>query len=274
MRGFSAPDPPEKAAECAVKMVEQGYTLFKLDPLPPMCNPQPRDVDLKELRYVDALFKAMRDAVGDECDISLGTHGQFTTHSAIRLAKILERYDALWFEEPIPLENVDEMARLAAHTTVPIAQGERLCTKWEFRQLLDHHAAQIIQLNVGTSGILESKKIAGMAEAYYASVAPWHYSGPVSHAASIQLDVTLPNILAQEGNLGPFHSEIVEYPVKIEDGFVIPSNEPGLGFGRVKEELFDDHPYMPEHPRFDGEAGKKYAESTMKALVTTKGILL
>lgn len=189
--------------------------------------------------------------MGDECDIGCGTHGQFTTHSAIRLAKILEKYDVLWFEEPVPLENVDEMARVAQHTSVPIATGERLSTKWDYRLLLEKQAAQIIQVNVGLSGILESKKIAGMVEAYYAQVAPWMHCGPVAAAANIQLDVTIPNFLAQEGieTMGGFEAEIIEEPIRIEKGYIIPSTKPGLGIGRVKEELLDKYPYQPERVR-------------------------
>jgi len=245
-------DPPEKAGAAAAEVVEQGFTLFKFDPIPggSPYNPSvryPRDVSLKELRYTDMVLKHMRDAIGEDCDIAMGTHGQLNTHSAIRYAKILEKYDCLWFEEPVPLENVDEMARLARHTTIPIAQGERLSTKWDFRLVLEKQAAQILQIMVGQNGILESKKIAGMAEAYNAQVAPWMACGPVNAAANIQLDVTCPNFLAQEGigTMTGIYAEILEEPIRIEKGFVRPSTKPGLGIGRVKEELLAKYPYNP-----------------------------
>ena len=244
---WQAGDPPEKAGSAAAKLVNQGFTLFKVDTIELRYTPQPREVSLKELTYTDAVLKSMRDAVSDDCDIGMGTHGQLTTHSAIRFAKILEKYDCLWFEEPVPPENVDEMARVAQHTSVPIATGERLSTKWDYRLLLEKQAAQIIQVNVGQSGILESKKIAGMAEAHYAQIAPWMYCGPIAAAANIQLDVTCPNFLAQEGieDMKGFHSEIVEEPIRVEKGYIIPSTKPGLGIGRVKEELFEKYPYQP-----------------------------
>lgn len=243
-------EPPEQAGPAARRLVEQGFTLFKLDPLPPY-SPQPREISLKELEYADAVFKSLRDAIGGECDIGCGTHGQFTTHSAIRLAKILEKYDVLWFEEPVPAENVDEMARVARHTSVPIATGERLATKWDFRLLLEKQAAQILQIVVGQNGILESKKIAGMAEAHYAQIAPWMHCGPVNAAANIQLDVTAPNFLAQEGieTMGGLHAEILEEPIRIEKGYIVPSTKPGLGIGRVKEELLSNFPYQAERVR-------------------------
>jgi 2-dehydro-3-deoxyphosphogalactonate aldolase len=247
---WRAGDSPEEAGIAAAKLVDLGFTAFKFDPLPPT-SPQPREISLKELRYTDAVLKSMRDAVGDDCDIGMGTHGQFTTHSAIRLAKILEKYDMMWFEEPVPLENIDEMARVAQKTTVPIATGERLSTKWDYRLLLEKQAAQIIQVNVGLSGILESKKIAGMAEAHYAQIAPWMYCGPVAGAANIQLDVTCPNFLIQEGieTWSGFHAEIVEEPFKWEKGYIFPSSKPGLGIGRVREEILDKYPYQPEMVR-------------------------
>ena len=178
----------------------------------------------------------MRDAVGDALEIGIGTHGQFTTATAIRVADILEEYDPYFFEEPVSLENVDEMARVAAHTSIPIASGERLVTKYEFAKLLEKQAAQIIQLDVGQcGGILESKKIAGMAETHFAVIAPHMYCGPIAAAAAIQLDTCSPNFLIQEFNTGPLHSEIFKEPIEFERGYITPPTTPGLGV-----ELNDD----------------------------------
>lgn len=248
LQGWRRSDGPEKAGEAALHMVEQGLTLFKFDPID--MRIRPRAITLKELRLTDAALQSMRDAVGDECDIAMGTHGQLNTHSALRLAKILEKYNCLWFEEPVPLENVDEMARVAQHTSVPIATGERLHTKWEFRLVLEKQAAQILQITVGQNGILESKKIAGMAEAYNAQIAPWMYCGPVNAAANIQLDVMSPNFLAQEFNrlfvtmsggetMSGIYADVLEEPLRIENGYIVPSTKPGLGIGRVKEEVLN-----------------------------------
>ena len=107
--------------------------------------------------------------MGDKLEVGIGTHGQLTTYSAIRVAHAMEQYSPFWFEEPVPPENVDEMARVAAHTSIPIATGERLVSKYEFSEVLEKQAAQIIQLDVGQcGGIMEAKKIAGIAEAHYA----------------------------------------------------------------------------------------------------------
>jgi 2-dehydro-3-deoxyphosphogalactonate aldolase len=222
-------DNPEKAGEIAIKLVEAGNTAAKLDPFMPSF-PLPRDFSLKTIRHAASIFQAIRDAVGDDLEIGIGTHGQFSTAGAIRVAGIFEEFHPFWFEEPVPPENVDEMARVAAHTNIPIASGERLVTKYEFAELLIKQAAQIIQLDVGQcGGILESKKIAGMAEAHYAMIAPHMYVGPISAAAAIQLDTCSPNFLIQEYNVNDLHSEIFTEPIKFEHGYIVPPAGPGLG---------------------------------------------
>ena len=222
-------DRPEKAGEVAARLVEEGNSACKLDPFMPY-YPLPRDFPLKTIRHGAKIFRCIRDAVGDDLEVGIGTHGQFSTAGAIRVAKILEEFDPFWFEEPVPPENVDEMARVAAHTSIPIASGERLVTKYEFAELLEKQAAQIIQLDVGQcGGILESKKIAGMAEAHYAMIAPHMYVGPVAAAAAVQLDTCSPNFLIQEYNGNDLHAEIFVDPIEFRDGFIVPPEGPGLG---------------------------------------------
>ncbi len=220
---------PELAGERAAQLVKDGNTACKLDPFRPITGP-PRDFPLATIRHVAKIFRAIRDAVGDELEIGIGTHGQFSTAGAIRVASILEEFNPYWFEEPVPPENVDEMARVAAHTTIPIATGERLVTKFEFAEVLEKQAAQIIQLDVGQcGGILESKKIAGIAEAHYAMIAPHMYCGPVAAAAAVQLDTCSPNFLVQEFNANRLHSEIFKEAIRLEQGFITPPPGPGLG---------------------------------------------
>jgi galactonate dehydratase len=234
----------EDAGRIAVEMRDQGYTAFKFDPFTPLF-PSPRDFSLKTINRVADICQKIRDAVGDDVEIGLGTHGQFTTYGAIRVAKILEKYNLFWFEEPVPPENVDEMARVAAHTSIPIAAGERLITKYEFAEVLNKQAAQILQLDVGhCGGIIESKKIAGMAEAHYAVIAPHMYCGPVAAAAAIQLDMCSPNFLIQEFNLSPLQTEILKQPLRFENGYIIPPTAPGLGV-ELDEDVVAKHPYTP-----------------------------
>jgi 2-dehydro-3-deoxyphosphogalactonate aldolase len=233
---------PEKAGEIASQLVEEGNTACKLDLFTPLF-PTPRDFPLSTIKRVARVFECMRAAVGDALEIAIGTHGQFTSYSAIRVAKALEEYSPFWFEEPVPPENVDEMARVAAHTSIPIATGERLATKYEFAEILEKQAAQILQLDVGQcGGLLESKKIAGMAEAHYAAIAPHMYCGPVSAAAAIQLDTCSPNFLIQEFNANALHSEILREPIRFENGTIIPPAGPGLGV-ELDEDVVAAHPY-------------------------------
>ncbi len=237
------PMPPEQAGEAAARLMEKGFTAVKLDPIP--IFPQPREVSLEELRYVDAVLKSIRDAVGTKVDILMGTHGQLTTHGAIRFAQAIEPYSPLWFEEPVPPENLDEMARVARHTHVPIATGERLCTLHDFHALLAKQAAQIVQAHVGLNGVMGLKKITGLCEACYAQNAPWLYCGPIAGAANIQIDVCSPSFLIQEGieDWSGFHAEILKEPVRWEKGYIIPSDKPGLGV-ELNEEVAARHPYL------------------------------
>jgi len=220
---------PARAGDIAVKLLEEGNTACKIDPFMPYF-PLPRDFPLKTIKHAAKIFQAIRDAVGDELEVGIGTHGQFSTAGAIRVAKAFEEYEPFWFEEPVPPENVDEMARVAAHTSIPIASGERLATLYEFSELLEKQAAQIVQLDVGQcGGILESKKIAAIAEAHYAMIAPHMYVGPVAAAAAVQLDTCSPNFLIQEYNGGGLHQELFKEPIRFENGFIEPPTTPGLG---------------------------------------------
>lgn len=233
---------PDLAAERAIAYVEQGFTAIKFDPVGPQVIAA-EQLSLETLRNAENVVKKVREAIGDRADILIGTHGQMTTSSAIRLAKRLEPYDPLWFEEPVPPENRDEMGRVARSTSIPIATGERLSTKYEFRELLEKQAAAILQMALGrVGGILEAKKIAGMAEAHYAQIAPHLYTGPIEGAANIQIDTCSPNFLIQESieQWGGFHAEILQEPIRWEKGYIIPPTRPGLGI-ELNEEVAAQH---------------------------------
>jgi 2-dehydro-3-deoxyphosphogalactonate aldolase len=181
-----------------------------------------------------------------------------TAAGAIRLAKRLEPYDPLWFEEPVPPDSPEEMALVARATSIPIAAGERLTTKYDFLRVLRANAAAILQMNLGrVGGLLEAKKIAGMAEAQHVQIAPHLYCGPIVGAANIQLAACSPNFLILEGieRWQGFHAEILRKPIRWEGGYVIPSREPGLGV-ELNEAVARANPYrgdklhleMTQHP--------------------------
>jgi len=236
---------PDLAAERASQYAAQGFTAVKFDPVGPYTVFDPRQLSLEALDRSEQFVKRIREAVGNRCDLLFGTHGQMTAAGAIRLARRLEPYDPLWFEEPVPPDNVPEMARVARATSIPIATGERLATKYEFARVLREQAASILQMALGrVGGILEAKKIAGMAEAHYTQIAPHLYCGPIEGAANIQLDTCSPNFLIQESiqTWGEFHSEILDQPVQWEDGYIIPPTRPGLGV-ELNEAVAEAHPY-------------------------------
>ncbi len=190
---------PELAGNRAAEYVKLGFTAIKFNPVGHPHSDAPLQLSLETLENAETVVKNVRDAVGSKCDIIIGTHGQMTTSSAIRLARRLEKYDPLWFEEPVPPENREEMARVARQTSIPIATGERLSTKYEFLELLQKQAASILQMALGrVGGILEAKKIAGTAEAHYAQIAPHLWAGPIEALAEIQIDTCSPSFLIQE----------------------------------------------------------------------------
>ncbi len=236
---------PHVAAEVAAKAVEQGFTAVKFDPAGPYSiydGHQPRLIDLDRS---ERFCKLIREAVGTRADILFGTHGQFTVSGAKRMARRLEAYDPLWFEEPIPPENPGDMAEVARYTCIPVATGERLCTKHEFARILESGAASILQMNLGrVGGLLEAKKIAAMAETRSAQIAPHLYCGPVVAAANIQIATCSPNFLILE-SIGRFDGPFMNFlttAITWEDGYVIPPTVPGLGV-ELNDAVIAANPY-------------------------------
>ena len=213
--------------------MDLGFTAVGFDPVMPMGSFDPRQLSLQALEGAETLVKNLREVAGDRCDLMIKTHGQLTTSSAIRLARRLEKFDPLWFEEPVPPCNPKEMARVANSTTIPISGGERLVSRFEISKVLEAQAIQILQPALGrVGGILEGKKIAAMAESHYAQFAPHLYAGPIEAAANIQLSASLPNFLILESidTFDGFFNDLLNIPIRWEDGYVEVPNRPGLGF--------------------------------------------
>ena len=236
---------PSLAAEVALAIVEKGFTAVKFDPAGPYTIYDGHQPRLEDLDRSEAFCRDIRAAVGDRADLLFGTHGQFTVSGAKRMARRLERYDPLWFEEPIPPENPTDMAMVTQSTTIPIAAGERLCTKHEFARMLETGAASILQMNLGrVGGLLEAKKIAGMAETRQAQIAPHLYCGPVVAAANIQIATCSPNFLILE-SIGTFdgpYMSVLNSEIEWQDGYVIPPSAPGLGV-ELNDDMIAANPY-------------------------------
>lgn len=242
---------PEEYAKNALAKVEQGFTALKTTLFEAV---KPVD-SLSLVRRAVERFKAIRDAVGDDVDIAIDCHGRLSPAMAIRMAKALEPYYPMFLEEPCLPENVDTMVTVARSTSIPIATGERLFTKWGFREVVEKQAASILQPDLShAGGIMECKKIAAMAETYYATIAPHCPLGPIALAACIQLDACTPNFLIQEQvTLGEGY--LME-PFKLKNGYVEIPEKPGLGI-EIDESLIKDKIYEGtwETPRLYYEDG-------------------
>ena len=199
---------------------------------------------LMDIEMSVEMCRAIRGAVGNRADLLFGTHGQFTTGGAIRLGRAIEEFDPLWYEEPIPPDNIQEFQKLRDSLSIPIATGERITTKAEFARALQA-GVSIVQPALGRSGgILETKKIAAIPEVYNAQIAPHLYAGPVEWAANIQLGVTCPNLLMVETiqTGGEFHRALIgDIPV-FDDGYIIAPEGPGLGI-TFDEDVARGSPY-------------------------------
>ncbi|MEM9579498.1 MAG: mandelate racemase/muconate lactonizing enzyme family protein [Pseudomonadota bacterium] len=234
---------PEMAAESASDAVARGYTAVKFDPAGPYTMRGGHMPAMSDISRSVAFCKAIREAVGDKADLLFGTHGQFNTAGAIRLGQALEPYSPLWFEEPTPPDNIDDMARVARNVRIPIATGERMATKSEFAAVLRARAAEILQPALGRAGgIWEMKKVAAIAEVFNAQMAPHLYAGPVEWAANIHLAASIPNILMAETIETPFHDALIKGSIRVDSGFITPPTAPGLGID-VDEALARAHPF-------------------------------
>lgn len=236
---------PVASAQTAAARVAEGFSAVKFDPAGEYTVYDGRMPDLEAIERSATFCREIRNAVGDRADLLFGTHGQFTAAGAIRLAQRLEAYDPLWFEEPCPPDMPEEMAKVAAATSIPVATGERLCSKFEFARVLDCGAAAILQPDLGRAGgILEGKKIAAMAETKYVQVAPHLYCGPVVAAANVQLAACIPNFLILEsiGKMDGFHAKLLKTPLTWEDGYIIPPDTAGLGI-ELDDAVVAAHPW-------------------------------
>lgn len=233
--------------------LQQGFTTFKTGV--PRKHPA-RIVESKAfIDYAVEKFAELREIIGPENDIGIDFHGAIPPPTARILIKALEPHQPLFIEEPAPPENVDVMAEIARGTHLPIATGERIFTKWGFREILQKGAASILQPDLcHAGGITEVRLIAGMAEAHYAALAPHNPMGPISLAAGLQIAASIPNFLCQEQvSLGDGY---IKTPFTVDKGYIPLPTLPGLGVELDEEALADkiDHDWRnPEtYDAFDG----------------------
>jgi galactonate dehydratase len=234
----------EAFGEKILQSKEKGFTAVKAMPIPVSEMIESAAVVKHSARCVEA----MRKAVGDEFDIMLDLHARTTPAAAIQYGRLLTEYNLYWYEEPCWPEHIDGLVEVARALPFPIATGERLVGRWEFRELLEKRACAIIQPDVShCGGISEARRIAAQAEPYSVAVACHNPQGPVSTAASLHVGFATPNYLIQEVVRAdvPWREDIVMGELSVDKGFCTPPTAPGLGID-INEAAAARHPFEPE----------------------------
>ncbi len=243
---YTNPGTPEQNAEEAMKVVDMGYTALKFDPFG---QENFYTISLEEAKLAEDRMAAVRQAVGPFVDILLEAHAKFNVMNAIQLGKRLEEYKPLFYEEPVSPENIAELLEVRQRVNIPIATGETLYTKFPFAQIVERHAADVLQPDVANAGgITELKKIAAIAEAKHITIAPHNICSPVGAQAELHLCASIINFEIME-----YHAEFYSdhyfrlfdgFP-RQKDGYVTLSDAPGLGLEINDEEI-------SLHPPFEG----------------------
>lgn len=238
---FANAKTPDAFAACAKKAVALGYKALKWDPFGSVF----RTISAQGLRDALAVVDAVKSAVGTQAELLIEGHGRFELPAARRIAKALEDYDVQWFEEPLIPGNLENYARLRHETRTPISMGERLYTRWDFREVFERGCADFIQPDVShAGGIWELRKIAAMAEVAQVAFCPHNPSGPVANAATLQLAACTPNFLYLETMATdvPWRAEVARETCRLVNGEMTISDAPGLGV-EINEEALAAHPY-------------------------------
>lgn len=228
----------------ARKRLQQGYTALKYSIIPPIHATEP---PAKINEHIER-FAAVRKTIGDDVELAIDFHGRVAPSLAPALIEKLKPYSPMFVEEPVLPENVDCMADISRKTTVPIAAGERLFGKFQYRELIEKQAVRIVQPDIcHVGGIFEGRKIAAMAENYFMTVAPHNPLGPVSLASCLQLDACIPNFLVQEHPGNADGSDLgvgyIKKPFVLEGGYIAVPDGPGLGVeldeDKLKDKIYD-----------------------------------
>ena len=227
--GHVSGETPDEAAESAVASVEEGFTVLKSGPSGPI-----RRVDNPaKVAAVRERVGAIREAIGPEIDLGLDFHGRVSKPMAKRLVAALEEFEPMFYEEPVLAEHNDALAEISQHTSIPIATGERMFSRWDFKEVFEDGTVDVIQPDLShAGGITEVHKIAAMAEAYDVALAPHCPLGPIALAACIQIDAVAPNALVQEQVIhrDGMPTYLADESVFSHEGGYVPLPDgPGLG---------------------------------------------
>lgn len=239
---FANATEPEHFAAKAVEAVALGYRALKWDPF----GSSFRDISKADFSKAFRVISAVSAAVGDSAGLMIEGHGRFEVPAARRIATELENYDILWFEEPLIPGNLENYSRLRSQTSTPISMGERLFTRWEFREVFEKGCADFIQPDVShAGGIWELRKIASLAEIWQTAFCPHNPSGPVANAATLQLAACVPNFLYLETMATdvPWRSQVARELCQLRQGEMTIPDAPGLGI-EIDEAAMARYPYQ------------------------------
>ena len=239
---FAGAKEPEEFGAKAKEAVKRGVTAMKWDPF----GKNYLEISNKELDKALRNVAAVREAVGNEVDLLIEGHGRFNIATGIKIAKELEQFKPMWFEEPVPPDNLDALKAVRDKSPVAISAGERLYTRWDYKRMFDLMAADYIQPDIShAGGIMELKKIAAEAECRYVSFAPHNPSGPVANAASLQLAASCPNFSILEIMYSDveWRKDVTNESLTYKDGELLIPDKPGLGI-EIDEEACLAHPYQ------------------------------
>ena len=240
---FSGAKKPEEFAACAKSAMERGVTALKWDPF----GKAYLTLSNAELDNALACVAAVREAVGNRVDLLIEGHGRFDVPTGIRIAQELEQFRPMWFEEPVPPDNLEALKAVRDKSPVPISAGERLYTMKDYKDLFEMRAADYIQPDIShAGGIMELKKIAAVADTYYIPFAPHNPSGPVANAATLQLAAACPNFCILEIMYSDvvWRGDVTDEALVYKDGYIQIPDKSGLGI-EIDEEACLAHPYQP-----------------------------
>ncbi len=233
----------KQIAESASNSVKQGYTALRVTPF---FRDDTKQTPTKLVKTGVEIVKTIREAVGDEVDLGVEIHRNLSPDVAITLARELEPYRLLYYENPIAPKSAEALAYVARRVRIPIATGERFYNVWQFNELIQRRAVGMIRPDFSLAGgLTHGKKIAAIAEASFIGVFPHLMGSPVNNAAFVQLDATTPNYVLQESNITrPRLTEVVDTPIKIERGYMIVTDRPGIGV-EINMDKLARYPYKP-----------------------------
>lgn len=240
---FSGAKTPKEFGEKAKIAVKRGVTAMKWDPF----GKSYLNISNKDLNTAIECIGEVRDAVGSDIDLLIEGHGRFNIPTAVKIAKEIECFKPMFFEEPVPPDNLDALREVKDKSPVAISAGERLYTRWDYLPMFEKRAADFIQPDIShAGGIGELKKIASEAECRYIPFAPHNPSGPVANAATLQLAATCPNfeILEIMYSDVAWRKDVTNESLEYKDGFIKIPDKPGLGI-EINEEECEKHPYKP-----------------------------